>query len=546
MKIKEYFSRFSLQDLIFIVFSFLWIGVIMLDYMNKQVIYTPSIKYFKYWNLLLFFILFGGLLSAAFCQVGPFKNRRIPRLNGMTIFILFLLIIYSVTIAFSKYWPATLDFSNYLHLTGKGLFTIGCTFFMTVGVYSAGQRIRKFFIPEMSPITTQILIDISIGFAAYTLVLMILGALGQLNQITVLALLLLFIAINYKAAWNVTLKLLWHPVLKPKDLSFWGAFVAFLVLVFVTMNYFYTQAPFPLGFDSRNYYVNIPKLISEAEALIPGFQPYAWGLVMSTGYVAFNSSEITLFISALGGLLSLFAIYHLSRHYLKIPSNSSWLVVFLFLLTPTVTNHFMIEFKIDLALVFYQVVILTFILWWLFENDRDNQTQKNLLGTKQDIYIISIIGILMGYCISIKVLSVFLIFGIYLGLWSYYKNFIGVLSFSAISLGMILIAGLDNVSGLRAYHHNPTQTGIILASLGALGLAYSLFKESKSSIIVLKTIVLSGIFSLLMFSPWMYKNYSYTKSLSITKLLMGEKPRPALKSTKRIRNENNRRNNEGN
>ena len=424
--------------------------------------------------------------------------------------------------------------SNYLHLAGKGIYTLGCTLILLIGVYGVGNLIRKKFLSDIQPNFTAHLIDIAIGFVVYTMALLLLGAFGFLNRIVVLALIALLIAINYRSAFNFGLSILWKPIAIPKDLKFWGAMIAFFTLVFITLNYFYTQAPFPLGFDARNYYVNIPKLISEAGGLIDGFQPYAWGLVMSTGYIAFNSPEITLFLSAFGGILSLFAIYHFGNYYLKISSNLSWLVVLLFLLTPTVTNHFMIEFKIDLALLFFEVVILITLMWWLFER-RDAVTNNRLLVDRKDVYCASLIGILMGFALSIKVLSAFLIVGVFLAIWSYNKDIIGVISLGAIFIGVILIAGLDNLSGLRAYHSNPSLTGAILSVLGLIGLAYAYWKKPGASFDALKTLFLCGIFSLLTFSPWIYKNYSYTKSLTITNLLMGQKPKPSLK-LKNIRN----------
>ena len=534
MKIKEFLSKLTIQDWVFTIFSILWVSIIMLDYMNKQVIYAPSFQHFKYFNLFIFLTIVGSLISLLYCRIGPFKKLRLPPLNGLIIFILFLVIVMSVTISYNKYWNAPLDFSNYLHLAGMGIYTIGCTLFLLIGVFSAGNRIRTYFLPEIQPNFTAHLIDIAIGFVIYTTTLLLLGAMGFLNQIVVLLVIAILIGVNFRSALRFGLSVLWKPIPIPKDLKFWGAMIAFFTLVFVTLNYFYTQAPFPLGFDARNYYVNIPKLISEAGGLIDGFQPYAWGLVMSTGYIAFNSPEITLFLSAFGGILSLFAIYHFGNYYLKISSNLSWLVVLLFLLTPTVTNHFMIEFKIDLALLFFEVVILITLMWWLYER-RDPEQDDRLLVNRSDIYSAALIGVFMGFALSIKVLSAFLIVGVFLAIWSYTKDIIGVISLGAMFIGVVLIAGLDNLSGLRSYHANPSLTGAILFVIGLIGLSYAYWKKPGASFDALKTLFLCGIFSLLTFSPWIYKNYSYTKSLSITNLLMGQKPKPSLK-IKDIRN----------
>ena len=524
------FTKYKLQDWIFTIFSIFWISIIILDYLNKQVIYIPSIRYFKYFGLFTFLGLLGSVLSLWYNKKLFFKKARNLPLNGLLVFVLFIVIVWSVTFAYNQYWKAPLDYTNYLHLFGKGIFTLGCSYLIVLANYSIGNLFRsKVFESPSKSNFTFILLDIALGFVIYTFILMILGSLKLLDQIIVLGIISLMLLANYKNTLNFVLLTLWKPIPRAKDFNFWGGLIAFFVLVYITLNYFYTQAPFPLGFDARNYYVNISRLIADAGGLIPGFQPYAWGLVMSTGYIAFNSPEITLFISILGGLLSLFAIHHFCSKFLGISSNFSWLVVLLYLLTPTVTNHFIIEFKVDLALVFFQMTIVLFLLWWLFDlKKRSSKRISFVLSDRSDYKAIVLLGILLGYCLSIKVLSVFLIFGIFLGLWWYNEDLFGVIGISALGVGFILISGFDSLSGMRDYHKSPTTSGIILASFGVLCLTYSFFKSRSQFMNSLKTVVICGAIALMTFTPWIYKNYTYTKSLSLTKLLMGEKPRPDI------------------
>ena len=210
--------------------------------------------------------------------------------------------------------------------------------------------------------------------------------------------------VNYReSAWFVR-KVIWSKIEVPTDFNIWGGILAFFTLVYLTMNYLYSQAPFPLGFDARNYYVNISKLIADAQGLIEGFQPYAWSLVMSTGYIAFDSPEITMFISTLGGILALFAIYELSHRYLRVDSNLSWFVVLLVMVSPTITNHWMIEFKTDLALMFFQLTILNLMMWWLFVEKKVKAKKPFLLESKNDLLVIILLGVLLGYCLAICLL----------------------------------------------------------------------------------------------------------------------------------------------
>lgn len=526
MNLKKSLSAYTLQDWIFLIFSVLWVGIVMLDYLNKQVVYIPSITYFKYFNLFAFFGLFGLLLSCYYLRIGFFEKLKKLPVNGLFVFILIMICVVAITVSYNKYWKAPLDYTNYLHLIGKGAFTFGSSLFLVTAAFSMGNLLRTKLLSHKDLNFTFGLVDIALGFAVYSYLLFFLGSIGVLVQFVVLGVLLLMCLLNYEAASIFLKKVLWQPIKKPEDLNIWGGLIAFFIVVYITMNYMYTQAPYPLGFDARNYYVNIPKLIGEAGALIEGFQPYAWSLVMSTGYVAFKSPEVTLFISALGGLLSLFAIYHFSHRYIKISSNYSFLIVLLYLLTPTVTNHFIIEFKVDLSLLFFQVTVLNFLMWWLFYSRTNRMT---LLDDKEDMKIIILFGILLGFCLSIKVLSVFLIFGLSVGLWWFSKDIWGAFGISTISIGLILISGLDGLSGLREYHLSPTWTGIVLALVGSMCMIYSFVRQRISFIRNIKILSILGFVSLLTFSPWVYKNYAFTKSTSIINLVMGSKPKPEVK-----------------
>jgi len=533
--IKEKLGQLKLQDWFFIIFSICWVGIIMLDYFNKQVIYGPSFKYFRYYGLFSFLTVIGIAYSLYINRISVFSRFTKPFLNGTIILAAVIGIVWSITIAFNAYWNAPLDYTNYLHMAGKAIYTLGCTFFLVVACYGAGSTIReKLVLGDKS--LTFVLLDIALGFVIYTFFMMILGAFGLLNLPLLIGGMVIMALSNYKESWWFVKKSLWSGFSWPKDLNFWGGLLMFFILVFLTMNYLYSQAPFPLGFDARNFYVNISNLIADAGALIPGFQPYAWGLVMSTGYIAFDSPEITLFISTLGGILTLLGIYEFSHRHLGISSNLSLLGVMLFLVSPTVTNHWMIEFKIDLALLFIQMVILNLFMWWSYEKKNAASSDVNLIQDKADIKIIGILGVLFGYGLAVKALSVFLIIGIFVAIWFYHKDIVGVLSMTALSIGAVLLVQLDANSGLRDYHLSPEITGGVLAGIGLLGMGWSFVKTRTSFLSSVKTISLMGILMVLTFSPWMYKNYTFTKSTSLMKLVLGEKPSPSINAPELIKN----------
>jgi len=539
MKIKEILSSDKLQEWVLIIFSILWVAVVILDYLNKQIYYIPSIVHFKYGVLFAGLIALGVILSASYTRLSIVSKLPPLKVNGLVVVGLMILFVWSIVAAYNVYWKAPLGFNNYVHLAQKVVTTLGGGFVLTLAAYSGGNLFRSKFLPQETKITlTFALLDIALGFLFYSMLLMLLGAFGLLNQYVVLGILALLILINYKASLRFVTKTLWTSIPKPADLNFWGAFIAFMTLVYIAMNYLYTQAPFPLGFDARNYYVNIPKLISETGYLIQGFQPYAWSLIMATGFVAFSSPEITMFISVLGGLLSLFAIYDLAKNHINISSNSSLLVVLLYLITPTVTNHFIIEFKIDLSLVFIQIVTLTLVLHWI-KSKKGARTKEFFKDTTSDRNLLIVVGLLLGFALSVKVLSLFLIVALFTSFWWITEDLYGVIGTALSAVGLIILLGLDDISGLSKYHLNSEYIGLfaLVSGIGLLG--FSFFKSRILFLQIMKSLVLVGFVAVLTFSPWVYKNYTYTKSGSLIQLILGDTPRPKLDARDMISNYKN-------
>jgi len=536
MKFNKILSSDKLQEWVLIVFSIFWVAVVMLDYLNKQIYYIPSFTHFKYGILFTGLIVLGTILSASYTRQNILIKLPTLKVNGLLIIGLMILFVWSIVAAYNVYWKAPLGLSNYSHLAQKVLTTFGGGFVLTLAVYSVGNLFRSRLLAHLlKSHLTLALLDIALGFLLYSLLLMLLGAFGLLDQYVVLGLIALLILMNYNASLDFMIKTLWAPIKKPEDLNFWGAFLAFMTLVYVAMNYLYTQAPFPLGFDARNYYVNIPKLISESGYLIEGFQPYAWSLIMSTGFVAFNSPEITMFISVLGGLLSLFAIYDLAINHIGIGSNSSMLVVLLYLVTPTVTNHFMIEFKIDLSLVFIQIITLSVILCWI-KTKKGTRSIEFFKDKTNDRKLLIVIGLLFGFALSIKVLSLFLVVALFSSFWWITEDLYGVIGTVLSAIGLIILLGLDELSGLSTYHLNSKYISIfsLLTGIGCLG--FSFFKSRVLFLQILKSLTIVGFVSVLTFSPWVYKNYTFAKSGSLIQLILGEEPRPKLDVIDIIRN----------
>lgn len=498
----------------FIGFSLLWVVLLLLDYYDKHNIYSLSIENFRYTGLTLLVTAIGGGLAYLH------GKRQKPILNGLMLWGLSLFMLLAAAIAFNQYFRADLTSANYLHLLGMSTYTFLGGVIVTLSAYALGQmvipRLDNGFVKSIGGISA-FLIYLCIGFLLLTLLLFVVGALGLLTQIVVLAILLVPIAVNYKASLSFLKRAFWDKI-QLHNVSGWGIFLGVFLLFVLMINFMYTQSPFPLGFDARTYYVNISKLISEHGGLVSGYQPYPWTLLNSVGYTAFQSMEVTLFLSTIGGILSCGAIYELGTRYLKVSGNFAIAACLLFCLTPAVVNHWNIEYKVDLALLLVQLTSICLLLWRFFELT-DDESEGYTFWV--------VLGLLLGFSLSIKVLSIFLAFGVFLIPWWRSKSLFGALGLSALIVGLMIIIGLDNISGLRDYHDSPRVTGAIIAVLGLGLFVLSFIKERDAFLKNIKHLTIVGVVMLLVFSPWVAKNYmNHPNNRDLMTLIVGKSPNP--------------------
>jgi len=156
-KLRSTLSKFTIQDWVFVVFAILWVTIIIIDYLNKQIVYGPSFKYFRYFRLFGFFTILGIGLSAYYNRLKWFKKAPKIRINGLVVMLLIIGIIWAITISFNHYWRAPLDHTNYFHLAGMAIFTLGSTFLLVAATYGIGNLSRKRLIPQEDRSSTFVL-----------------------------------------------------------------------------------------------------------------------------------------------------------------------------------------------------------------------------------------------------------------------------------------------------------------------------------------------------------------------------------------------------
>ena len=301
--------------------------------------------------------------------------------------------------------------------------------------------------------------------------------------------------------------------------------LVFLVFFFM-LNFMHSQTPFPTGFDSRNFYMNIAKLVSSNEGLIYGWRPYNWGLLMSTGYTLFSENSISISISMYGFILSVFAAFHLGRNVLKLNVNNVLFALLLITVTPAIANQQFIEHKTDMALLFFQIISLSLFLE-IFGTAKVQQDDDYLKNVKQVSIPLIVLGLFLGFGLTIKMTNMFLVFAIVIGMYSMSKHpsmLAGILSFA---LALFLLAKLDDLTGLRKYHLSVNYVILGLIIIGSVLLAVSFARSRIPLLRTTRFAFILGFFALIPLLPWMIKNHIETDSYNPVKLLNGAQAGPA-------------------
>jgi len=372
---------------------------------------------------------------------------------------------------------------------------------------------------------------------AITFVLFLAAILGLLHSYLIIPVLIIPIVLNWRKNLQVLKQLTIENVFdKDSNVNFLTGALIVLIISLITINFLSCMGPFPSGFDSRNYYVNISKLLGDYNGLVEGFQPYTWSLFMSIGNIAFKNISLTLLISFSGLLLTLWALWELSRSYFRLSVNHSLFVILMILTIPAIFNQLYVEQKIDFGLLFVQVCSILLLIDIV---DKIKSNTKFRID-KDMIKLFVLLGIFSGFALGIKATHLYMLFSLMILLWTLYCGYFGFLAAFFFSLFVIFIGRLDDVSGLREYHLGIDYLKYVVLGLSVLffGLAAreSASKESGGFMTSIKMSALLGVVSLLVLMPWMIKNYTDSPgSLSPNTLIMGKNPGPQIGVDKMIR-----------
>lgn len=407
----------------------------------------------------------------------------------------------------------------------------GALLLVLITVYSLGLFILKRFshlYRNLKLTREKFLIATALGFSALMFLLFLLGLFGYLNSVVVWISIILILLIFHRQAINF-FRLCFHSKeIKINLLSwtFWG----FLILnILFAANFINLAIPSPIGWDSLHAYINIPHLISENGHLLSGFRAYNFELILSLGFLLFNSAAVSMSLILLGALLALITLYTFLRKFL--PRDLTMLLLAFFFSLPTVFFQTSIDAKIDLPLMFFGVVGLLALFKGLPLNLKftsllktsatpvTNLFKEKISRPQQFLYLAAF---LFGLCFGIKYTGLFLILVFVLILAWFYFGKIGFFAFFFFAWSAIIHFNYLHL-GTTAF--SPSFF-VILKSvfivLAGICFVFAMIRSLPALFSRWRQFLVICFFIFIAFAPWFAYNYSTTRSFSVSALLYGK------------------------
>jgi len=489
-----------------------------------------SVKYFQYPKLYIFLSIFFG--GTAYLILGKKWTSLRKLVNGIMLLVYFFILGSALSLAHMDYAMSPSNMTQAFNVVWRGVFLVAVLFGFLLIMSSTGRIFYRRLLKNH--INGNPVLDIGLGFMLFTLILFILGALGLFRQNFILAVLFLLAVFNISYLVGLARELLFRPI-DLKGYNLMGV-LSFLIVVYVLVFHFlYNIAPFPSGFDSRNFYMNISKLLADNGHLVEGFQPYNWSLVMGIGFAIAGKVGLALELSYIGIVLTMIAAYRFAVKRLLIDKNMVLFCLAIFILIPAVNNQMYTELKVDFAMLFFQILSLEYALILAKRVSAGIEKNDRKLVVRL-LPLTLLVGILCSFALGIKLINMFLVFTIVVLLWWSARDKFGTAGAVCLTLLLFLFAGIDELSGLDKYHLSEGIVKIILVIVMLGGFAMSFVRHRhyfiKRASITAVFIIATGVLIL----PWMIKNYVETNSINPRILLMGEDPGPSLNEREIINN----------
>jgi hypothetical protein len=521
------------------IFVVLWMVIIFTKYWTQHTILAKSIQLFQYYDLVVLILVIGFALN---WLVKKRRDKPFKYFNGLSIFFGFLLLnILSICIFYGKLNGLDLQFTKLFFQIGHLIGVALCIFLVYLVVRLLGTLIFIIFPLKISNEDLP-LIQIALGIAALTSILFFLGIVGLLYGFVLITISIIALSIYWRYTLQIIKNTLFKTIRISNELNVIGIFSFLVLAIFLVLNFTQILRPFPIGSDSLNLYVNMPSLLAEYHSLVSGNQPYNWSLFMSIGVVVFDRIDVVLALSFLGGILSLFALFQLSRKWLNI--NYAALILLLFYSMPMINFLSYMDMKVDMGLLYITLCILLLYYNWIVPTSSANQTitpmgiglskakayfKKMIPSVLKRNHLLVVVGLLAGFAFGIKLTALFFFLPLHCTIW-YIKG--GKLTFLAsffLCLGTVFLLRLDAQPGLRQFHQFVPIIQWSLLSIGMIITTYLFFKRKDKLLKLLTYSMVISAFFVLPVLPWLGKNYAETGKISVNTLLNGKKESPIFK-----------------
>jgi len=516
--------------------------IIYSEYWRYNPNYGKALGLFQYFDVLIMVLALGALIS---WHIKKPRKKPINYLNGLSLFGGILLLDAIVVNRFcAKVSGIGFEISGLFSHLGHIIGVAICIFLVYLVVRLLGELFTTIFPVRVSHQDLP-LIHVSLGVMTFTSLLFFLGLIGLLNGFVIIPICFLLLIFYWRHSYQIIKKTLITPITIPKNLSVVGVFSFVFLALFVILNFVQILRPFPIGSDSLRLYVNLPTLLAEYGSLVAGNQPYNWSLFMSTGLTVFGRTDVVLGLSFLGGILSLWALFRLSRKWLDV--NYSALILLLFYSIPMVSFLSYMDMKIDMALMFITICIMLLYYNWVVPNDNEIAV-KNIKGPglmrahsffKKHIPprlkengIPVLIGLLSGFAFGIKLTILFFFLALLSTIWFSKGGKVAFIASFFLCFAAIFILQLDAHPGLRQFHDSVNNLQWILLSIGLGTMVYMFIKQKKKLVELLMYSLIIGSSFALPILPWIGKNFSETKQINVTSLLNGKKASPTFEMDK--------------
>lgn len=511
----------KLTKILLLLFPIYWIYFIGFQYFTNY----PG----KLLNILNFsnleFVFVSIIINFLVLKYNPFKiftkNKTFqPETNGL---IIAFLISISCLIAFlitgfkqEIISQNTLIYSTTAFLKSF-LYTVLSTITVIFSTFTLGDLLLSKLFTKQNPLKYY-LYSTAVGTISIVYLMFLIGNFGYLNKILVTGILILPIALNFKTSWKLFKTITIKKInLKNRfDNSYLLLLAAFLTLFsYVFLNLF---KAFPVGWDSSSLYINISNLITQNQSLISGFEAYNWSIFTSIGLIVFENFPTTLFLSFLGGIWSLLMLFDISKRFLN--EKQSLVLSFIIFTLPSFIFLSIIDQKTDLGFLFFGLTAVSLIL--------------DFINFKNKIKFLLFAGLISGFLFGIKYTALFIIIGLASVIFYSSLGLVGGIITLCLSLIFLFSFPILEIRALEFSQY--FKTSIIATSILSLIISsvFLIKKKIGKELIfeLLKNLSVFGFAIVIAFSPWIFYNYSTSKSTSINGILYGKSNVPNIDTNK--------------